>query len=98
MARIGICALITRWKGNLMECTRTIHPTSTMNGINLIIGREKPTKRAGPREQGMVKTKLEILEVEIFTMSSQMQSEICNDCVMSYNYITQIIGIHNQSK
>ena len=33
-------------------------------GMNKIIVREKTTKRAGPIEQGMVKTPLEIVEVE----------------------------------
>ena len=35
-----------------------------MNGLIKNIGREKPTKRAGPIEQGTVKTQLEIVEVK----------------------------------
>ena len=33
-----------------------------MNGLNKNIVRENPTKRAGPRVQGIVKTKLEVVE------------------------------------
>ena len=41
-----------------MECTQNILPTKMMNGLKKIRGRENPKKRAGPREQGMVKTQL----------------------------------------
>ena len=64
MENIGIGAPSTIWKGNFMECTRTIHTTSGMNGLKEIIGRDKTTERSGPNIQGMVKTQLEILEVE----------------------------------
>ena len=64
MSKIGIVALITISKRNLMECTLTIHPTSMMNGLKKIRGRENSTKKSGPSEQGMVKTQLEIVEME----------------------------------
>ena len=64
MDKIGISAPRTIRKGNFMECTRTIHPTSVMNGLKEIIGRDKTTERSGPNIQGMVETQLEILEVE----------------------------------
>ena len=35
-----------------------------MNGTNKDSGRENPTKNSGPIVQGMVKTQLEVLEVE----------------------------------
>ena len=64
MAKIGIGAPSTIRKRNLMECTWTIQPTNMMNVLKKIRGREKPTKKAGPREQGMVKNLLGIVEVE----------------------------------
>ena len=35
-----------------------------MNGLEKIRGRENPTKRSGPIQQGMVKTQTETVEVE----------------------------------
>ena len=58
MAKIGIGTPIRRWKGNFMECKCTIHPTRTMNGTNKRKGIDNPTKIAGPREKGTVKTQL----------------------------------------
>ena len=64
ISKIGIGDPSTTLKGNFMECTWNIHPISMVNGLKKNIGRDKSTKGAGPREQGMVKTQLEIMEVE----------------------------------
>ena len=61
MAKIGGGAPRTRLKGNLMECTRTIYPTSIINGPNKTRVIENPKKRAGPSVQGIVKTKLGVV-------------------------------------
>ena len=58
MAKIGIGVPSTRCKVNLMESTGAIKPKSTMNDILKIRGRENSTKRAGTKEQGMVKNQL----------------------------------------
>ena len=63
MDKIGIGDPSIIWKVNLMEFIRTILPTIIMNGLKKIRRREKPTKRAGTRGQGMVKTQLEVVEV-----------------------------------
>ena len=42
MDKIGGDAPMTRWKVNLMEYKRTIHPKIMMNGLNKNRGREKP--------------------------------------------------------
>ena len=69
-----------------------------MNGMNKIRLRENPTKRAGPRLQGMVKTQLEIVEVDKnLTLSSQIHSTFFSVCGMSQAYIRENIGIYNQS-
>ena len=55
MAKIGDGAPSTIWKENLMVCTGIIHPASMMNGIRKTIVRDKPTRRAGPVVQGIMK-------------------------------------------
>ena len=51
------------------------HPKNMINGMNKIRERDNPTKRAGPREQGMVKTQLEIVEVK--NPHSILTYEVC---------------------
>ena len=48
MARIGIGASSTIWKGNYMEYTWIIHPKRMMNGLKKIIVIEKPKKGQVP--------------------------------------------------
>ena len=48
-----------------------------MNGLKKRRGRENPTKMAGPREQGMVKTQLEIVEVGKATLYPHRRSLHC---------------------
>ena len=70
-----------------------------VNGLNKNIRIDNPTKGGGPREQGMVRTQLEIVEVgKSLTISSQMQSIFFTVCGMFQSEITNIIGIYNQSK
>ena len=64
MANIGDDSPRTICKGNLMECKLIIHKTSTTNGPKKNRGREKLIKREGPRVKGIVKTQLEVVEVE----------------------------------
>ena len=64
MANIGIDSPRTIWKGFFMECIRTIQPTNIINGMNKVIRIDNHTTREGPIEQGIVKTQLEIVEVE----------------------------------
>ena len=45
-----------------------------MNGLNKNIGREKPIKRAGKRVQGVVKTQLEVVEVENASLCTHIRS------------------------
>ena len=80
-ATIGIGASIKIWKGNFMECTSTIHPTSMVNGLKKSRVRYKPTKRAGPIEQCMVKTQLEIVEVENASLCTDRCSMHCAQMV-----------------
>ena len=49
MSNIGIFDPRTRWKGNFMECTLTMHPTIMMNGMKKNRGRDKPKKSEGTR-------------------------------------------------
>ena len=63
MVKIGISAPSTRQKNNLIECTWTTQITNKTNGINNKKVRDNPTRRDGTREQGIMKTQLEIVEV-----------------------------------
>ena len=79
MAKIGICTPSTRWEVNLMGCTLTIQQTNIINGMKRSIDIGKPKKRAGPIEQGMVKTQLRILEV----VKASLCTHICSlNCAM----------------
>ena len=54
----------TRWMANIMVCTQTIDTTSIMDDKKKIRERDKPSKRAGSRVQGIAKTQMEIVEAE----------------------------------
>ena len=60
-----------------MECTLTIYPTSMMNGLKKKIGRENPKKMAGTSVKGIVKTQLEVLEVENASLCTHRYSIHC---------------------
>ena len=83
MSNIGGGSPSTRWKVNLMECTQTIQSTSMMNGLNKIRERYKPTKMESTSVQGMVKTKLEKVEVEkasLFTHRCSLNFSLTVEC------------------
>ena len=48
MAKIGIGAPSIIRKINLVQCTRTIYPTSIINGLTENRGRDKPKKGQVP--------------------------------------------------
>ena len=64
MANIGDGASSTRQKGNFVECTWNIHSKIIIDGLNKDRGRDKDNKRAGNKLQGIVKTELELVEVQ----------------------------------
>ena len=54
-----------------------------MNGLKKIRGRDNPTKRAGTIIQGIVKTQLEVVEVE----SSPLFPHICSlHCALTVEF------------
>ena len=55
MVNIGGDDPLTRWKGNLMGCILTIQTINMTNGLNKNRRRNEPTKREGPRVQGIFK-------------------------------------------
>ena len=63
MARNGGGSTSTRWKGNFIVCTWTIHPTNIMNGNNKIRERAHPTKRSGPSAPEIVETQMKIVDM-----------------------------------
>ena len=72
------------------------HPLkNTVNGLNKNRGREKPTNRAGKREQGMVKTTGNSGSGKILTIYSYMQSALFTYCGISQADITKMIGLYN---
>ena len=64
MANFGDGAPSTIQKGNFMECTWNIHPKRIIYGLNKNRGRDKDNKIAGTKLQGIVKTELELAEVQ----------------------------------
>ena len=57
-----------------MECTWNIHSKIIIYGLNKNRGIEKDTKRAGTKLQGILKTELELVEVQ----NASLYTHICS--------------------
>ena len=57
-----------------MECTWNIYSKRIIYGLNKNRGRDKGTKRAGTKLQGIVKTELELVEVR----NASLYTHICS--------------------
>ena len=74
MANIGDGAPSTRQKGSFIKCTWGIHSKRIIYGLNKNRGREKDTKRAGTKLQGIVKNELELVQVQ----NDSLYTHICS--------------------
>ena len=77
MAKIGIGVTSKKWKANLIECTKN-HLTNKhdeWDKKSIVI--DNPLKKSVTREQGMVKTQLEIMELEKFSLCPHRCSIYC---------------------
>ena len=69
-----------------------------MNGPNKNRGIKKPKKGRLNKTRDGENSTGNSGNGKILTLSSQMQSALCTDGVMSQDYITKMIGLYNQTK